>query len=305
MVSEDHARTGLRPFHHRRRRQRLRHRARCGGARPERGAGRNGRPGAGHLVGLDQALSRRAALSGISRAAAGARRRWPSARCCWCAMPHISWPMRFVLPTHPSMRFAGGTPISTLLGLVMPWMRGRRPAWVIRAGLFLYDHMGGRKILPGTRKIDLRSDPAGAPLNPKFTDAFEYSDCWVDDSRLVVLNARDAAARGARGHGARPCDPRAQREGDLWRIVDRGRGRAAGTPRPRAGQCRRAMGGRGDGRRAGGTSGRAGAAGARQPYRDAAAFRPRPRLFLSGRGRAHRLCHSLRAGFHADRHHRP
>ncbi|MBW6505829.1 MAG: glycerol-3-phosphate dehydrogenase [Rhodobacteraceae bacterium] len=139
------------------------------------------------------------------------------------AMPHISWPMRFVLPTHPSMRFAGGTPISTLLGFVMPWMRGRRPAWVIRAGLFLYDHMGGRKILPGTRKVDLRTDPAGAPLNPKFTDAFEYSDCWVDDSRLVVLNARDAAARGARVM-VRTRVTHAAREGDVWRIVTEGEG---------------------------------------------------------------------------------
>ncbi|MDP2064309.1 MAG: glycerol-3-phosphate dehydrogenase [Phaeovulum sp.] len=137
------------------------------------------------------------------------------------AMPHIARPMRFVLPTHPMMRFAGGTPISTLLGLTMPWMRGRRPAWVIRAGLFLYDHMGGRKILPGTRKIDLHSDPAGAVLNPKFTDAFEYSDCWVDDSRLVVLNARDAAARGAQVM-VRARVVHAEREGNHWRIVTEG-----------------------------------------------------------------------------------
>ncbi len=137
------------------------------------------------------------------------------------AMPHISWPMRFVLPTHPSMRFAGGTPISTILGLTMPWLRGHRPAWVIRAGLFLYDHMGGRKILPATRKLDLRHDPAGVPLNPKFTDAFEYSDCWVDDSRLVVLNARDAAARGAEVM-VRTRVTHASREGALWRIVTEG-----------------------------------------------------------------------------------
>lgn len=114
------------------------------------------------------------------------------------AMPHISWPMRFVLPWHPDMRFEGTTPTSRLLGLVMPWMRGRRPAWLIRFGLFLYDHLGGRKILPGTRTLDLRSDPAGAPLNPKFARAYEYSDCWVEDARLVVLNARDAEARGAK-----------------------------------------------------------------------------------------------------------
>ncbi|NNE53694.1 MAG: glycerol-3-phosphate dehydrogenase [Sulfitobacter sp.] len=114
------------------------------------------------------------------------------------AMPHISWPMRFVLPYHPSQRFDGTTPTSKLLSWVMPWTRGRRPAWLIRLGLFLYDNLGGREILPGTKKIDLRRGPEGAPLKDKFTQAFEYSDCWVEDSRLVVLNARDAEARGAK-----------------------------------------------------------------------------------------------------------
>jgi glycerol-3-phosphate dehydrogenase len=89
--------------------------------------------------------------------------------------PHIIRPMRFVLPHHAGLR---------------PW-------WLIRLGLFLYDHLGGREILPGTRSLDLRADPAGTPLRPAFTRGFEYSDCWVDDARLVVLNARDAAARGA------------------------------------------------------------------------------------------------------------
>jgi glycerol-3-phosphate dehydrogenase len=133
------------------------------------------------------------------------------------AMPHISWPMRFVLPYHPDMRFDSDTPTSRLLGLVMPWMKGRRPAWLIRLGLFLYDTMGGRKILPATRTLDLRRDPAGAPLNPRFVHAYEYSDCWVEDSRLVVLNARDAEARGARIlTGTRVVS--ATRSGDLWQI---------------------------------------------------------------------------------------
>ncbi|WP_412174784.1 glycerol-3-phosphate dehydrogenase [Albidovulum marisflavi] len=114
------------------------------------------------------------------------------------AMPHISWPMRFVLPYHKDMRFEGMTPTSRALNLVMPWMKGRRPAWLIRLGLFLYDHLGGRAILPPTSSVDLASDPVGAPLRDKFRKAFEYSDCWVDDSRLVVLNARDAEARGAK-----------------------------------------------------------------------------------------------------------
>ena len=95
------------------------------------------------------------------------------------AAPHIAWPLRFVLPHHAGLR---------------PW-------WMVRAGLFLYDHLGGhlggRRILPPTRVVDLRRDPAGAPLKPEFTSGFEYSDCWVDDARLVVLNARDAASRGA------------------------------------------------------------------------------------------------------------
>ena len=137
------------------------------------------------------------------------------------AMPHISWPMRFVLPVSAEMRFEGDTPTSRLLGLVMPWMKGRRPAWLIRLGLFLYDHLGGRKILPGTRKLDLAQDPAGRPLKPDFRLAYEYSDCWVQDSRLVALNARDAAERGARILvGTRVTE--ARREGDLWRIETEG-----------------------------------------------------------------------------------
>lgn len=90
--------------------------------------------------------------------------------------PHISHPMRFVFPHNPRMR----------------------PMWMIRIGLFLYDHLGGREF-PGSRRIpDFRNDAAGRLLQPEFTKAFEYSDCWTDDSRLVILNARDAALRGAR-----------------------------------------------------------------------------------------------------------
>jgi len=113
------------------------------------------------------------------------------------AMPHISWPMRFVLPFHKDMRFDSETPTSKLLTTFMPWMKGRRPAWLIRLGLFLYDSLGKRGILPGTAKLDLTRDEAGKVLKGKFKTAFEYSDCWVEDARLVVLNARDAQARGA------------------------------------------------------------------------------------------------------------
>lgn len=93
----------------------------------------------------------------------------------WAIAPHIIWPLRFVLPHQ----------------------KGIRPAWLVRLGLFLYDHIGGRKRLPPTRTIDLRTDPAGSPLKPEFARAFEYSDCWVDDARLVVVNAMDAAEHGA------------------------------------------------------------------------------------------------------------
>ena len=116
------------------------------------------------------------------------------------AMPHISWPMRFVLPYHKDMRFESATPTSKLLSLFMPWMRGRRPAWLIRLGLFLYDNLGGRKILPGTSTLALKGTAEAAPLQARFAKAYEYSDCWVEDSRLVVLNARDAEARGAHIH---------------------------------------------------------------------------------------------------------
>ncbi len=113
------------------------------------------------------------------------------------AMPHIAWPMRFVLPYTDEMRFETDTPASKLLSTVMPWMKGRRPAWLIRAGLFLYDTLAGRKLLPGTKTVDLSVVPEGRPLKDQFERAFEYSDCWVQDSRLVALNARDAAERGA------------------------------------------------------------------------------------------------------------
>ena len=113
------------------------------------------------------------------------------------AMPHISWPLRFVLPLSPDMTFDADTPTSRLLRHVMPWLRGRRPVWLIRLGLFLYDHMGGRKLLPGTKRVALHGTPEGAPLKPHLEHAFEYSDAWVQDARLVALNARDAKARGA------------------------------------------------------------------------------------------------------------
>ena len=134
------------------------------------------------------------------------------------AMPHISWPMRFVLPYHADMRFEGETPTGKLLATFMPWMKGRRPAWLIRLGLFMYDTLGGRKILPATRTLDLTTDAAGTPLQKRFAHAYEYSDCWIEDSKLVSLSARDAARLGARIM-TRTKVVSAERVGDLWQVT--------------------------------------------------------------------------------------
>lgn len=93
----------------------------------------------------------------------------------WHQAPHIIWPMRFLLPHH----------------------QGLRPQWLLRLGLFIYDHLGGRKLLPKTKKVNLTTDPAGRTLKSNFQTAFEYSDCWVEDARLVILNLRDAWTNGA------------------------------------------------------------------------------------------------------------
>ncbi|WP_061977841.1 glycerol-3-phosphate dehydrogenase [Aureimonas sp. AU20] len=108
---------------------------------------------------------------------------------------HIIWPMRFVLPHSPE----------------------DRPAWLVRLGLFFYDHLGGRKRLPGTRSLDLRRDPEGAPILDQYTKGFEYSDCWVDDARLVVLNAVGAAEKGAEILTRTACTS-ARRENGHWRV---------------------------------------------------------------------------------------
>lgn len=131
---------------------------------------------------------------------------------------HIIWPMRFVLPHSPT----------------------DRPAWLVRLGLFLYDHLGGRKRLPGTRSLDLHRDPEGAPILDQYARGFEYSDCWVDDARLVLLNALDAAGKGAqiltrtacisarRDKGCWVVQMRDQRNGDLRTVRARVLVNAAG-----------------------------------------------------------------------------
>ena len=114
----------------------------------------------------------------------------------WRMAPHIIRPLRFVLPHLP----------------------GLRPAWFLRLGLFLYDHLGGRELLPGTRTLDLRTDEAGQPLKPGLKRAFEYSDCWVEDARLVVLNAQDAARLGATVRTRTRCVEATRRDG-LWQVT--------------------------------------------------------------------------------------
>ncbi|MEM7644855.1 MAG: glycerol-3-phosphate dehydrogenase [Pseudomonadota bacterium] len=133
-------------------------------------------------------------------------------------MPHISWPMRFVLPLSPEMRFEGGTPTSNLLGKVMPWLKGKRPDWLIRLGLLMYDTLGKSKYMPRATTISLEGTPEGAPLESRFRKAFEYSDAWVEDSRLVVLNARDAANRGA-DISVRTKVVSAERDGGEWVVT--------------------------------------------------------------------------------------
>ncbi|HVY00134.1 MAG TPA: glycerol-3-phosphate dehydrogenase [Pseudorhodoplanes sp.] len=115
--------------------------------------------------------------------------------------PHIIWPLRFVLPQMPGMR-----------SIVK-----------LRIGLFIYDHLGGRKILPGTKTLDLTHHAVGQPLKRMFRYGLEYSDCWVNDARLVVLNALGAAERGAAIRTRTKC-VRAERD-EIWRLVLNVRGR--------------------------------------------------------------------------------
>lgn len=110
------------------------------------------------------------------------------------AAPHIIWPLRFVLPHQPHLR----------------------PAWMIRLGLFLYDHLGrGRRTLPGSRRVRFGKHVTGEPLRDEFRQGFVYSDAWVQDARLVVLNAMDAARRGARIETHTRCVS-ARRDGQGW-----------------------------------------------------------------------------------------
>jgi glycerol-3-phosphate dehydrogenase len=125
--------------------------------------------------------------------------------------PHIIWPLRFVLPHEKALR----------------------PAWMIQIGLFLYDHLGGRKRLPGSRRVDLRRPPYAEGLRSGHDTGFEYSDCWVNDARLVALNAVDARERGAEVLTRTACTA-ARREGNGWRVELRDENGAMRVVRVRA-----------------------------------------------------------------------
>lgn len=119
----------------------------------------------------------------------------------WRIAPHLIRPMRFVLPHAP----------------------GLRPRWLLRLGLFLYDHIGGRELLPASDSISLAKHPAGAALRSEYLHGFVYSDCRVDDARLVILNARDAADRGAQIRTRCPVTALQRKSGadgeSLWHIT--------------------------------------------------------------------------------------
>ena len=120
--------------------------------------------------------------------------------------PHMVTPLRFILPHH----------------------KGLRPRWMLRIGLFLYDHLGKRGGLKGTESIDLTTDPVGAPLKDEFRHGFAYSDCWTDDARMVTLNAMSARELGT-DIRVRTLVTKARREGGLWRIESEGPDGAAET----------------------------------------------------------------------------
>ena len=168
------------------------------------------------------------------------------------AAPHIIWPLRFVLPHHKGLR---------------PWP-------ILRLGLFLYDHLGGRKILPPTRSVDLRADVTGKPLKAEFTRGYEYSDCWVEDARLVVLNARDAEAKGAVIRTRTKCTS-ARRVDGVWELTVAQR-RRSGRKNPCQGadQFRRAVGEPGSWRRCRPQRSRQDPHGEGQPPRRRQALRP-------------------------------
>src|SRR5205085_3195842 len=175
----------------RRRHQRCCDRARCRRARPSRVAVRQG-----DLAGATSSASSKLVHGGLRYLEHGdfrlVRESLAEREVLLRLAPYLVQPMSFVLPQGP----------------------GSRPGWLVRAGLFLYDRLGGARSLPGTRALDLRQDALGGPLRAPGT-GFVYADCRVDDARLTVVTARDAAARGA-VILTRTALVAAQREPDSW-----------------------------------------------------------------------------------------
>jgi glycerol-3-phosphate dehydrogenase len=202
----------------------------------------------------------------------------------WQIAPHIIRPLRFVLPHHA----------------------GLRPAWLLRLGLFLYDHIGGRNLLPPTRSVDLTRDEVGKPLIAnRYTKGFEYSDCFVDDARLVVLTARDAADRGAEIRTRSRAVEIRQADG-IWQVtventISGERTTISARALVNAGGPwveQVLASGAGVNARAKVRLVQGSHIVVRKLY-DA-----RPRLHVPEQRRPHRLRHSLSGRFHADRHHR-
>ncbi len=196
----------------------------------------------------------------------------------WGIAPHLVRPLRFVLP----------------------WMPHLRPRWMLRLGLFLYDYIGGRKRLPDADTDRLARHPAGAPLKPGIANAgSNIRTGWVDDARLVVLNALDAAERGAEVRTRTRSPPPARRRSVAGRNAARARFAAARWSTPAG------PGADGVAQLAGPGTAVQAAAGARLAYRGAEAVRPSLRLHLPAARHADLLRDSLRARLHPDRHHRP
>ena len=246
-----------------------------------RAARRAERPRVRHLVGLHQAHPWRLALSRTRLVPAGARSAGRARS--GAADGAASGPA-------DALRAAASNPACGRPGM-------------LRLGLFLYDHLGGRRILPATRAIDLARDPLGAPLKGRYRTGFEYSDCQADNSRLVVLNALDAAERGAVIRTRTRC-VRAER-GEVWQLTLEARGRRdvvsaralVNATGPWVGAVEETVLQR---RAVAAASPRQG-----QPHRGAAAVRSRPRLYFPEHRRPRRVRAAVRARLHAGRHHRP
>ena len=215
---------GVRPARHRRRHQRRRHRARRRGARPQGAAGRAGRHRVGHVAVEHEADPRRPALPRALRVPAGAES-LAEREVLLRQAPHIVEPLSFVLPHEPHLR----------------------PAWMLRAGLFLYDHLGGARRCRARSASTCRARRWGAGLKPKFGKGFVYSDARVDDARLVVFNVHGCGAPRGATIRVRTTLVSARRERDAAgpsgaRRSRDGAGATTEVTAQGARQCRRAVG---------------------------------------------------------------